>query len=770
MEEGGEDPCEFNEDTTPKESFQSFVQHEQCSVDARKSKYKPVAYEDVNINTKDVNVESKSSPTSNTPSEKKKTFLDRMKEINSKQYRIQVSEPTSKKGKSKSKAKRKSAGGKKRTKMNQALKMLEELPCSPNMKKLLISEFERERRDRSFLPEIQVASAVIHRYKSHMAATMANSTRKPKLSAELGLKRSDSRADRGLETECEEGNLDIEEFSEEHLPGQGCFSITPSPVNKESFSKILLRFNQDTETETISDRSRSSVASRSRGRAGPDCGYCGQARGLQLCSGCQSVGYCGETCQAADWPGHRKLCGSQSWAGKKNIQSRQETKKLRKTQEETQKNGSEAEMKQTMDVAGIVQETDEQPAAKQSKRRSVRINSQPEFEPSLTESEYEALEQTKLGRNEKMKAKPKSILRKTPDKSYEMEKGNEVIKEGVCTEDCSDTKATCEPVQLDVQSNHENIVNNVKETEESESSPDGESWDADNINRTITPATSPSLITEIRTRSSQGPRRMRRKSELTPFPRSSKSEVDDENPDFSPLLSNKRKIDFDKEAADELEIDSPVPRIRRKLNFTDSVHSELGEVIGKHVSQKISDCEDINNLEETEDKGVGISSPSQGQGAESKSANNLAMLSLPTSPAGGDSTLVLKGEADDEIIDLISSSEDGLKQPCEKETGKDLADMIDSSEMEEKGDGALVDMFSSPDDYGQDQNDSSSSGGHIQPSEKETIQDLVDIIDSSEMEKKGGGALVDMFSSPEDCDKDQNESSSSGSLVGSSMS
>ena len=119
---------------------------------------------------------------------------------------------------------------------------------------------------------------------------------------------------------------------------------------------------------------------------------------------------------------------------------------------------------------------------------------------------------------------------------------------------------------------------------------------------------------------------------------------------------------------------------------------------------------------------------------------------------------------------MISSSEDGLKQPCEKETGKDLVDMIDSSEMEEKGGGTLVDMFSSPDDYGQDQNDSSSSGGHIQPSEKETIQDLVDIIDSSEIEKKGGGALVDMFSSPEDCDKDQNESSSSGSLVGSSMS
>ena len=73
-------------------------------------------------------------------------------------------------------------------------------------------------------------------------------------------------------------------------------------------------------------------------------------------------------------------------------------------------------------------------------------------------------------------------------------------------------------------------------------------------------------------------------------------------------------------------------------------------------------------------------------------------------------------------------------------------------------------------DCGLDQNDSSSSGGHIQPSEKETIQDLVDIIDSSEIEKKGGGALVDMFSSPEDCDKDHNESSSSGSLGGSSIS
>ena len=664
MEEGGEDPYEFNEDTTPKESFQvksvilgllnafnpafqGFVQQEHCSVNVSKSKYKPIAYQEVTINKKVDNVESKPSPTSNTPSEKKKTFLDRMKEINSKQYRIQISEPTSKKGKSK--AKRKSSGGKKRTKMNQALKMFEGLPCSPNMKKLLISEFERERVKSSFLPEIQVASAVIHRYKSHMANTMANappSAKKPKLPAKLGTKKSGSRVDSGQETECEEENLEIEEFSEEHLPGQGCFSITPSLVNKESFSKILLRFNQDSETETISDRSGRGVASRSRGRGrvGADCSHCGQARGLQLCSGCQSVGYCGEICQAADWPGHRKLCRSHSSTGKKNIQSRQETKKLRKTQEETQKNGSEAELKQTMDEAGIVQESDDQPAAKRSNRRSVRINSQPEFEPSLTGSEHEALERTKIRRNEKMKAKPKSILRKTPVKeleSYEMEKGNEVIKERISTEDCSDTKPRpIEPVELDVQS-YENIVNNVKEiqeTEESESSPDSETCEADNKNSTSTPVTSPTLITEIRTRSSQGPRRMRRKSQQTPFPRSSNSEVDEKNPDFSPLLSNKRKIDFDKVAADELEIDLPVPKIRRKLNFTDSVHSELGEGIGNHVSQVISSCEDIETREETEDRGVVNCSASQG--AESRSFNSLAMLSLPTSPAGSDSTMV----------------------------------------------------------------------------------------------------------------------------------
>ena len=90
------------------------------------------------------------------------------------------------------------------------------------------------------------------------------------------------------------------------------------------------------------------------------CGECGATEEVQVCSGCRAVAYCGPRCQEAAWRGgHGAECGEQGSSGE--VQGRGRKKRVRKVQ------------------GSMVTQ------AKRA-RRSVCINSQPQFAPSQQEA------------------------------------------------------------------------------------------------------------------------------------------------------------------------------------------------------------------------------------------------------------------------------------------------------------------------------------------------------------------------------------------------
>ena len=90
------------------------------------------------------------------------------------------------------------------------------------------------------------------------------------------------------------------------------------------------------------------------------CGECGATEEVQVCSGCRAVAYCGPRCQEAAWRGgHGAECGEQGSSGE--VQGRGRGKRVKEVQG---------------------------PMVTQAKRskRSVCINSQPQFAPSQQEA------------------------------------------------------------------------------------------------------------------------------------------------------------------------------------------------------------------------------------------------------------------------------------------------------------------------------------------------------------------------------------------------
>merc|ERR1719186_673232 len=144
------------------------------------------------------------------------------------------------------------------------------------MKKFIFTEFEREKVSHNFLPEKQVALAVIHRYNSYIASS-SNKARlaaaiprkiprgkSPKLGrkvsklVKLGAKKP-SVGDSGFleQTETDSDEVDIQEFDED-IPVKGIFSIIPSSSRKRSTKQklqLLVRYNSDSDTDNISDSS-----------------------------------------------------------------------------------------------------------------------------------------------------------------------------------------------------------------------------------------------------------------------------------------------------------------------------------------------------------------------------------------------------------------------------------------------------------------------------------------------------------------------------------
>ena len=135
---------------------------------------------------------------------------------------------------------------------------IEKVKCSPEMKRFMMVEYDRERRKYSDCPETQIAHSVIHRYKTHMAnsgkkmrSSTAESSKKP------GTRRKTSSSPVEAEENEAESDLSISEFDEDELhlqpPEAGSFSLSPSPSQLRSSKNPLVRFTRDHESANITD-------------------------------------------------------------------------------------------------------------------------------------------------------------------------------------------------------------------------------------------------------------------------------------------------------------------------------------------------------------------------------------------------------------------------------------------------------------------------------------------------------------------------------------
>merc|ERR1719228_111911 len=152
-----------------------------------------------------------------------------------------------------------------------------QLQCSPAMKKLILSEFEREKVCCNFLPEKQVAMGVIHRYRSFIAnysrkykgVSPSSPSKKvlkvkrsaaniggKKSKAKKGEKKVPSIGDSGFLDDSDK-EFEIQEFDETNfpVPAEGSFSLQPSPAVLKLQKQLLVRYNSDDDTEEISDSS-----------------------------------------------------------------------------------------------------------------------------------------------------------------------------------------------------------------------------------------------------------------------------------------------------------------------------------------------------------------------------------------------------------------------------------------------------------------------------------------------------------------------------------
>merc|ERR1719234_2521923 len=195
------------------------------------------------------------------------SFMERMRERNSKLPRVITELGSS----SKSKHKIIPKGDKEN--------LFESLKCSSAMRRFILSEFQREKVACNFLPEKQVAMAIIHRYKSYIASSSSkykggspNSKNiiKDKQCLKIGGKKSRTKkigkkaasvGDSGFLENSDNEQLDIEEFDENNLPipAEGSFTLNPSPAQMKLHHQVLVRYNSDNDTDDISDCSPAAV-------------------------------------------------------------------------------------------------------------------------------------------------------------------------------------------------------------------------------------------------------------------------------------------------------------------------------------------------------------------------------------------------------------------------------------------------------------------------------------------------------------------------------
>jgi len=204
----------------------------------------------------------KVTPCPNQKRNGKMSFLERMRERNSKEPRLLTDLGSSSKSKFKN-ASNKLNGN-----------PLDKLKCSPAMKKFILSEFKREKVSYNFLPEQQVAMAVIHRYNTYIASLGGNTkwvnlsskkNNKINQSANVGGNKTNfkknsvkgsSVGDSGFLDDSGIEEVEIQEFDENDLPipSKGSFSLNPSLAQLKS-KRLLVLYNSDYHTDKISDSS-----------------------------------------------------------------------------------------------------------------------------------------------------------------------------------------------------------------------------------------------------------------------------------------------------------------------------------------------------------------------------------------------------------------------------------------------------------------------------------------------------------------------------------
>ena len=119
--------------------------------------------------------------------------------------------------------------------------IIDSLQYSPSMRQFMMEEYKREKNLYSFLPSTQVASAIIHRYKTHLENSSKNQENtKTQSSVKLSAER---KAD-------ENDNSDVE-YGENMLPG--IFHLTPSGSLLKHQKTLLTRFVADYESHRILD-------------------------------------------------------------------------------------------------------------------------------------------------------------------------------------------------------------------------------------------------------------------------------------------------------------------------------------------------------------------------------------------------------------------------------------------------------------------------------------------------------------------------------------
>merc|ERR1719186_170847 len=363
---------------------------------------------------------------------------------------------------------------------------------------------------------------------------------------------------------------------------------------------------------------------------GEACGWClamPRPSQLQLCSACSSVAYCGTICQGESWPSHRRVCKKMkgvAWTQKMELVT--SMMQLARSRKE-----GRSKVKSTDCKLDKVKNPNI-PEDYTKSTRTVQFSSQPQFEPSQTE--------TVPAGPSTAAVRPKSILRRgmvklqtvlysPPMKTLEQhlisvrdgsqeERFKQLKKGGGGS---SIKKQTSEKLKLKLKEIGQVKLNLSQKLEEI-SSPTFTTQDIMtspspvNSKTTTTPISSPTLVEAVKTfsstRQSSGCRVLSRCHQSTPFPHQVDLDSDQElsltpsevEKEGALTVSVTRKIDFDEDNDDDVEIGNVSSPERQKFEEPEEtpeiMNSSLEDMFDSQESGKKVD-EDLPAAKSSQD-------------------------------------------------------------------------------------------------------------------------------------------------------------------------